>query len=363
MGQLKRYNIDGILTISIENDTERPFVRWLTTSSMELGFFETSSTSDADIEVCFNRFEPDLRNCMKIESGLWAREGYMFFRQRGKFASLDVEISHDVTDQIKVRINGNFLGRHLSFGRIVEPLVSMLAESRNAAKIHAAGIAKDGTGMLIAGLGGSGKTSIAMELVKRGWHFLGDDTVMIKDHVILPFPKWIHVFRYRLDTKTAFDESLGFGDRAKTYLGWLASEATHGYARVFTFLNPSDPRLSFSIAPRANLKTVVILEPGGDSLSLTPVSFEEAATRMTANDMCELTHIMYPLFVYRFFNQRTPLFPNWARHEGLLANALSHARCYVAKYPKPNTDLVDMLESAGWNDALSPSALDLNPRT
>ncbi len=46
--------------------------------------------------------------------------------------------------------------------------------------IHAASVALNGRGVLIAGLSGAGKSSIAMTCALRGWDYLGDDAVLVR---------------------------------------------------------------------------------------------------------------------------------------------------------------------------------------
>jgi len=46
--------------------------------------------------------------------------------------------------------------------------------------IHAAGMALNGRAVLIVGQSGAGKSSIAMNCVRQGWDYLGDDAVIVR---------------------------------------------------------------------------------------------------------------------------------------------------------------------------------------
>ena len=46
--------------------------------------------------------------------------------------------------------------------------------------IHAASIARDGKALLIVGMSGAGKTSIAIGCALQGWDYLGDDAVIVR---------------------------------------------------------------------------------------------------------------------------------------------------------------------------------------
>ena len=47
-------------------------------------------------------------------------------------------------------------------------------------ELHAAGLAKEGKGLLIAGPSGSGKSSLALSLIQSGWDYLTDDMLIFR---------------------------------------------------------------------------------------------------------------------------------------------------------------------------------------
>lgn len=66
-----------------------------------------------------------------------------------------------------------------------------LAQVRSHFLIHGAALSADGAGIILAGHAGCGKTTLALELVRRGFRFLSDDVAAIAcaDHRLYPFPK------------------------------------------------------------------------------------------------------------------------------------------------------------------------------
>lgn len=70
-------------------------------------------------------------------------------------------------------------------------LNAALAQSRTHFLIHGAALSVDGAGIIVAGHAGCGKTTLALELVRRGFRFLSDDIAAIgrADHRLYPFPK------------------------------------------------------------------------------------------------------------------------------------------------------------------------------
>jgi hypothetical protein len=70
-------------------------------------------------------------------------------------------------------------------------LNAALAQIRTHLLIHGAALSADGAGIILAGHAGCGKTTLALELVGRGFRFLSDDIAAIgrADHHLYPFPK------------------------------------------------------------------------------------------------------------------------------------------------------------------------------
>lgn len=58
------------------------------------------------------------------------------------------------------------------------PLVELL-KRRALYSVHAGGVALKGRGLLLVGVGGTGKTTLTVSLVRAGFDFLGDDTLFV----------------------------------------------------------------------------------------------------------------------------------------------------------------------------------------
>jgi hypothetical protein len=60
--------------------------------------------------------------------------------------------------------------------------------------LHAGAVARDGTAVLLVGASGWGKTTLTMELVRRGWRLLTDDFApLTPDGVVEPFVRRVNV--------------------------------------------------------------------------------------------------------------------------------------------------------------------------
>jgi hypothetical protein len=69
--------------------------------------------------------------------------------------------------------------RHLFTDLLLAPLMEML-KRRGYYGLHAAAVTKDGAGYLLPGGAGSGKTTLALGLIKQGFAYLADDKLLLR---------------------------------------------------------------------------------------------------------------------------------------------------------------------------------------
>lgn len=67
----------------------------------------------------------------------------------------------------------------------------MIATQRQYLQLHAATLARDGAGLIIAARSGSGKSTLAAALLARGWQYLSDEFALLDPATLTlhPFPK------------------------------------------------------------------------------------------------------------------------------------------------------------------------------
>jgi hypothetical protein len=106
------------------------------------------------------------------------REGrWLFFHTKdGSFVKADVETGRAWGHLSKALLEG---GRFILNDLLMAPLMEML-KCRGFFGLHAAALAKGGEGYLFPGDAGSGKTTIALSLVKQRLQYLADDKLLVK---------------------------------------------------------------------------------------------------------------------------------------------------------------------------------------
>jgi hypothetical protein len=135
--------------------------------------------------------------------------------------------------------------------------------------IHAAAVARNGEGILIVGMSGAGKTSLAVGCALAGWDYLGDDAVIVR-----PGPATVGALyssaRLRADTFDLFPRamaaSLGISDDA----GELKAEVDMALLRPLG-------------RPEAAIRAIVVPQRTGEAaLRFEPISRPAVLHRLMA---------------------------------------------------------------------------------
>ena len=79
----------------------------------------------------------------------------------------------------------------------------------NKTLLHSGCVSKKGKAYVFTGSGNVGKTSIVLNLARKGFDYLSDDWLIVGNGNAYPFPKTIHIFDYNLKDKDVANKVLG----------------------------------------------------------------------------------------------------------------------------------------------------------
>jgi hypothetical protein len=173
-----------------------------------------------------------------------------------------------------------------------------LLKRRSLFPVHAAGLALDGRGLLLAGARGAGKSTLTIALAKRGFSFLTDDMVLLAESPrgwqLRAFPDDVDLCDDTLDLfpelRTLREEELP--------AGWLKRQIR--------------PDRQFGAPIEWTVPARVIVFPSirsGDESSLDPLSADEALLELAPNVLLTDAAVAQ-------------------RHFDALAGVVSQCRCY-----------------------------------
>jgi hypothetical protein len=131
------------------------------------------------------------------------RDNYAFYDSRAMFACCFV--------------SEKTAGEHAWFRYyFLETMVYMLLAQRYIVVVHAACVARDGSGVLLCGWSGAGKSTLAFACARAGWTFVADDSTWLlpgtEDRTAVGRP---HLARLRDDAPRLFPELEGYAATAR----------------------------------------------------------------------------------------------------------------------------------------------------
>ena len=85
--------------------------------------------------------------------------------------------------------------------QILEPVIYAKLLERGIILLHAAGVSDGTNGFIFTACGGTGKTTLSLNLAREGLQLLGDDLLLVdyRSQTVYPYPRPLHLFSYNID--------------------------------------------------------------------------------------------------------------------------------------------------------------------
>lgn len=312
--------------LSVEVKAKRgplPGVSWLFQKLDAFGVASFAS-GGADIEVDVGPFALDMRGWFNVDHRTFARANEVYFVGRWNGIGFrchwqGIDLEHDGPIRVKLDVDRRGLLRfpwlyqadwigHLF---VLKPLTELIWARRGRFVLHAAAASKAGRAAVFTGYGSSLKTSFTMELIRRGWDFLGDDQVLLTASGLLPMPIGLRTFDFRVH-----------------HLPTEYLTSTRLLRLGVHLLKRAEPRVA--VAERATIEAMNVLARGtGDSACWRSMDAADAARRVITNCRAEMVQstrgshsVSRPLRAYGL------MFPGfdgegyWSRFEAMLSAQL-----------------------------------------
>jgi len=200
MPQTLNYNIHNILKFKIIRNKGYGLRDLI---NLKFSYFETENDGNPDITLNIGKFTPSNEKCYTVDHKYYLKDNYFYCKDVEGKAKWEVEIIGFESEHTIINFNGKISG----FQSIMNPdfiaqnfllrLIEYKLSEKGYFFAHSAGISKNDHAFVFAGRGGSYKTSICMDFIRKGgFGFLGDDRVILHKDKILSFPMGLHVFGF-----------------------------------------------------------------------------------------------------------------------------------------------------------------------
>ena len=203
MIQTLNYNLHNILKFKITRDRGHGLRDLI---NLKFSFFEVEEVDNPDITLNIGKFTPSNKNCYLVDHKYYIKENYFYCKDSEGKAEWEVEISGFEDGETTINFNGrikgfqSFMNPDFIAQSVLLRVIEYKLGNRGYFLAHSAGISKNNRAYVLAGRGGTFKTSLCMDFIRKaGFGFLGDDRVILHNDMVFSFPMGLNVFGFICD--------------------------------------------------------------------------------------------------------------------------------------------------------------------
>jgi len=277
MIQTLNYSLHNILKLKITRDRGHGLRDLI---NLKFSFFEVEEVDNPDITLNIGKFTPSNKNCYLVDHKYYIKENYFYCKDSEGKAEWEVEISGFEDGETTINFNGRIKGfqSFMNPDFVAQNLLIRLIEYKLSKKgyflAHSAGISKNKQAYILSGRGGTFKTSLCMDFIRRGgFEFLGDDRVILHKDKVFGFPMSLHVFGF-MCKHLPNEDSWNIFNKIR-FAKWLWDTKSEN-------VNPVE------ISEPSKLKSLLfIVKTNKEVIIVREVSLKEAVDRLITNNRLE----------------------------------------------------------------------------
>tara|TARA_B100001123_G_C15329482_1_gene1030763 strand:+ start:1161 stop:2090 length:930 start_codon:yes stop_codon:yes gene_type:complete len=285
---------------------------------------------DLDLEIAPFHITPPPEACW-VDRRFIVGSDYFACEDTSKILWWKVEIRgwESCSQPTRVRIDRSFVGTVAIGSRLTDCLIRYKLCLKQAPAIHCCGVvSQNGSGYILSGRSGVGKSTIAMHMMDRGCQLLGDNWVIAHQGQAKSFHLPINIYNYNVSS--SFFQKLP--KRLKFDLWWktYARNLSMGYLKKAThvILKDVDPDRVAHCAP---LKRVFTFSQG-ETFLITMLNRQSGLKRLVANDMMDRDAF------HRYMLAYASVFP-----DGVVANYWQKLHESLSVAIPPEIEFVDVI--------------------
>lgn len=293
--------------------------------------FLAGGCDDPDVVFEIGRFATATDGCRVLDDRYYIGRDYFYCRgDAHKQAKWSFDIQGLSQRTTFVRIASNLPGCLFVAGNVIDPVLQLKLAGQGLSVVHASCVSKDGNAYLFPARSGGGKTTIALNLVQRGYRYLGDNFIILDRGEAISYISPLNIATYNL--APIVRDSLTARNRLEIGLKKMVYDATGGYVKSFTHLYPRET-FPESIDARAKLKSVYFLVPRG-RFGMREMAGDELIDKLVANQQLDSIHLNKCVIGCRYVDPDACLAGYWDRYrENLERNIPRDVRTYAVEVP------------------------------
>jgi hypothetical protein len=314
----KYYNIHDVVNFKVVNNAGLlnkilPF--W----DIELRDFESRLYAEPDFTVHLGEFSSPNIDCLIMDDKFYMKEDYLYCSDSYKYAKWKLMMSGFEGGSTKVNVSANPFAWMIIPDLIVNPLIWFKLTEKGYAIVHGSGVVKDDRAYVFTGRGAAGKSTIALNLVERGFKLLGDHFVVLGNKAVLSFLPPLHIADFNL--RPIVRRRMKARHKIFFRLDQLSKRVTG--LQVGTKISPKTllPDLT---ADKAKLHSVILLLPR-EKFKVEKIHKEELIAHIISNQKLESLPFIKYMMEYSYLFPQSNMANHWTRYEQNLSQALAGA--------------------------------------
>lgn len=338
------YCIHNLISFSVV-DTSKYLNRKVTNIYKQYAPFKVDRLAQPDFVVeIVKKLTPKMFGRQIIDDIFYINEDSIYCdNDNHKIARWQFEIKGIEKSNLHVVVSSNLLGSKYISGIIIDFLIHLTLCKKGISLIHASGLCNRNNAILFSGRGGTGKTKISLQLIEKGYGFLGDNYVIVSRGKVYGYPSPLSLFSYNLSP--ILNAKIGLIIKINIILKDILYKITRGYAKFFTKV---DVRELFpeTLVDQANLRSLLIMIPG-EKLHIQEISIDDVIRHLVLNQKLEFPGFSKYLAEYSFLFPNSELAVHWSLYERTLEINLKEfgINSYLIEIPRRATDnmVIDLL--------------------
>jgi len=292
------YRIHDFLTFSISNNGSA-IRKALDSTRISFQNYELSDGADnVDFSMEIGATRPPEEGPNILDDTFHIGEDHICFRDQRKFARWRTEISELNTRPV-VRVDSNLAGCVTKPLNLAEFFIQYCLLKKGYSVIHSGGLSYGDRVYLFPGTSGGGKTTISLSLIEKGYHFIGDNYIIIKDGVAYSYLTPLNIFSY--NRVPLIEKALSAGQKFSLFVRKIIYDLTVGYIKIFLKVNPKSV-FTDRYTHLGRIENLCFLEPNdrydNEVLEPEPIDIQEAVGKLKAN--MELEWLRFSKFIYSY---------------------------------------------------------------
>lgn len=295
MEKVRYYNFHDILKMKVINGRKSIFDKYL---DKPFYHYEVSKLENTDLSIFVGKVSPDKEDCFIVDGRYYIKKNYIFYENTYKYARWKVEIKGLESAKTEVNIQSNLPGRVVFPGETIYSLIRYKLCLKGYPLIHGSGVGLNNQGYIFSARPGTGKTITTINLVKKGFNYYSDDSVILGKKEFFGFIVPLNL-RFTYDVEKLL--GIHFSPSVKLQLFWkkMLYFLTLKKISLFTTLRAEDV-FKDAIKEKANITKIFVLTQGSEFSVKKHPRREEITKKIFLNMWFESPELVSMQYAYNF---------------------------------------------------------------